>query len=190
MNDIELLEHAVRQVRERLAAILGAPWEGDDSAPSPGGLAAALSGADGRQVCAVTVAVEEAGRLVDALRVVAAGEVHDRSLPERGDDGLAFAHGLRRGWQLLERLTRVSPAEARRRTLLGAAARPRTTLDGTVLPPAHPLVGAALAAGGIGVDAAEVVVRCLDQAASVGCPDPVDLAAAGCSASAGSATTD
>ena len=178
MNDIELLEDAVRQVRERLAAIPGAPGEGDDSGLGFGGLAAALSGADGRQVCAVTVAVEEAGRLVDALRAVVAGEVHDRSLPERGDDGLAFAHGLRRGWQLLERLTRVSPAEARRRTLLGAAARPRATLDGTVLPAAHPLVGAALAAGGIGVDAAEVVVRCLDQAASVGCPDPVDLAAA------------
>ena len=138
MNDINLVEDAVRQVRERLAAILGVPGvrddvgdggglgegRGPDPVPGIGGLAAALAAADGRQVCAVTVAVEEAGRLVDALRAVLAGEVHDRSLPERGDDGLAFGQGLRRGWQLLERLTRVSPAEARRRTLLGAAARP------------------------------------------------------------------
>jgi len=232
MNDVNLFEQTVRQLREQLAALLGAPGAGDAAAGSvpggsapagaaPGGaaqagagqsgaapagsvltgaaslpgaapqpraaslagaapavLSAVLAGADGRQLCAVVVAVEEVGRLVDALRTVVAGEVHERSLPDRGDAGLAFGFGLRRGWQLLERLTRVSPAEARRRTLLGAAARTRTALDGAVLPAPHPEVGAALAAGEIGLDSAEVVVRCLDQAAQAGCPDPADLTAA------------
>jgi hypothetical protein len=39
---------------------------------------ARLAGASDEELCAFTVAVEEAGRLVDAARVAAAGELADR----------------------------------------------------------------------------------------------------------------
>jgi len=126
-----------------------------------------LLSATDEELCALTVAVEEAGRLTDALRVASAGEIGERSAPGLGHDGLAFRLGLGRAVLLVAALTRCSNAEAARRLRLGAAIRPRTTLDGTVLDPAHPAVATALRAGGIGVEAAARIVRALDEAARV-----------------------
>ena len=159
-------------LQERLAALTRAAGEAAAQA------AAALAVADDRDVCALTVAVEEAGRFVDGLRALAAAEVQERSRPERGDAALAFRFGHRRGAQLVERLTRVSQAEAARRVAVGTAVRPSAAFDGTPLPAPRPVVAEALTGGAIALDAAAVVVRCLDQAARTADPEPEHLIAA------------
>lgn len=126
-------------------------------------------------VCEATGRVEQLGRCVDTLRVRAAAEIDERSRFDLGTAGLSYRLGERRGVDLVERITRVSAAEAGRRVKLGAAITFRTTLDGRPLPSRHEAVAEAMTAGAIGVDAAQVIVRCLDQAAER-CTD-VDLLA-------------
>jgi hypothetical protein len=116
-------------------------------------------------VCGVTVALEKLGRLVDTARAQAAAEVADRSRFGLGTDGLAFRLGYGKSAQLLEALTRISPREAGRRIRLGGAIRSARALDGSLLPADHERVAAAMISGDVGVDAAESIVQCLDQAA-------------------------
>ena len=125
---------------------------------------AALASRDDNALCEITTEAETAGRLIDSLRVQAAGEIDERSRFELGSAGLAFHYGHRRSVHFIEQLTRVSQAEATRRIRLGAAVRPRTMVDGLPLPAHYPVVADAMACGAMGVDAAAQVVRCLDQA--------------------------
>ncbi|TBN56419.1 HNH endonuclease [Glaciihabitans arcticus] len=125
---------------------------------------APITGLADDELCSLAGAVEHAGRLVDALRATSAAEIDDRSRYELGRDGLAQRHGLSRGAHLVENITRVSPAEAARRTRLGIAIRPRAGLTGEQLPPAFPEVARAMLGGDLGVDAASTIVRILAQA--------------------------
>ena len=125
----------------------------------------ALDAASDEDLCAHTVELEAVGRLVDTARVHAAAELADRSRHGLGSDSLAFRLGHGKAALLVEALTRVSPREAGRRIRLGGSVRSDRAIDGAPMRPDHPWIAAALAAGTIGVDAAEVIVRCLDQAA-------------------------
>ena len=104
---------------------------------------AALASRDDNALCEITTEAETAGRLIDSLRVQAAGEIDERSRFELGSAGLAFHYGHRRSVHFIEQLTRVSQAEATRRIRLGAAVRPRTMLDGLPLPAHYPVVAEA-----------------------------------------------
>jgi hypothetical protein len=118
------------------------------------------------ELCTHTVELERLGRLVDAARARAAAELADRSRFGLGSDSLSFRLGYGKAAMLVEGLTRVSPREAARRIRLGTSIRSARSFDGTLLPAAHEHVAAAMAEGTIGVDAAESIVRCLDQAAA------------------------
>ena len=118
------------------------------------------------ELCTHTVELERLGRLVDAARARAAAELADRSRFGLGTDSLAFRLGYGKASMLVEGLTRVSPREAARRIRLGTSIRSTRSFDGTLLPAGHEHVAAAMADGTIGVDAAESIVRCLDQAAA------------------------
>ena len=174
MEQIGAIADTVRRVREQLAAVAGMP----------------LTGASDRELCALTVAVEEAGRLLDALRAATAGEVDDRSRFGLGSDGLAFKHGLKRGTDLIEHLTRVSPAEASRRAKVGTAVRARASLDQAQLPPEHAPLAAALAGGDVGIEAAAVIVRCLDQARGTATQHDIEVAEIALVETASHASTD
>jgi len=115
-------------------------------------------------LCAFTVELERAGRLLDALRAQVAAEIDERSRFVVGIEGLSDTYGFRKGAQLLELLTRVSPSEARRRVRIGSATRPGAGLGGEPLPARHPQIAEALSAGEIGLDSANIILRCLDQA--------------------------
>jgi hypothetical protein len=143
MNESVVL---IGEIGEQLARLAGAP-------PSR------LSDDD---LVAYTVEIERAGRLIDALRTQSAAEIDERSASRL--DGLSDRYGFRSGTHFLEFLTRVSAAEAARRVRLGRATIAGTSLVGDPLPPKHPQVAAALDAGEIGIDSANVIVRCLDQA--------------------------
>jgi len=160
MSEIELVIERMRALQQDLSAVAGVR----------------LAGATDEELCALTVAVEDAGRLLDALRIASAGELGDRSTPGLGHDGLAFRLGHGKAVLLLAALTRASNAEAARRLKLGAATRVRTTIDGTVLEPFHPLVTGALEAGEIGVEAAARIVRALDEAGRVATEEEIRCA--------------
>ncbi|HEY5223157.1 MAG TPA: DUF222 domain-containing protein [Microbacteriaceae bacterium] len=113
----------------------------------------------GDDLLLVAARVEEAGRIIDALRVATATEVDKRSDSAFGSNGLAAAHGCRNAVELLERVTAVASATVRRRLRLGAAALPRASETGANLPALFSTVGAALTAGRIGLDAAEAITR-------------------------------
>jgi hypothetical protein len=126
---------------------------------------APFDGLTDEQLCAQTVELEALGRLLDTARVSAAAELADRSRFGLGNDSLAFRLGHGKAALLVEALTRVSPREAGRRIRLGSAIRSGRAIDGSQLPADHEAVAGAMTAGSIGVDAAEIIVRCLDQAA-------------------------
>ena len=126
--------------------------------------------------CERAAVVEEAGRLIDAMRVASAADLARRSRPELGEAGLARRHGCRTAAQLLERIARVSAREASRRAQLGAVLAPRCALDGSPLPAQFAIAGAAVERGQIGVDAAWAITRALGQAAAKA--SPIDLEAA------------
>ena len=164
MNDIGTIAETVWRVREQLAAVSVAVF------------GAPVRVASDRELCALTVAVEEAGRLLDALRAATAGEIGDRSRHGLGSDGLAFGMGLKRGVDVVERLTRVSAAEASRRVKVGVAVRARTHLDGSMLAPDHAPLAAAMADGSVAIEAASVIVRCLDQARATATAEDIETA--------------
>jgi hypothetical protein len=115
-------------------------------------------------LCVLLREIEQVGRLTDMLRALAAAEVDDRSRYELGTAGLGRRLGYTKPSLLIERATLVSQGEASRRIRLGQAITPRTSFNGEPLPPRYPLVASAMADGAIGVDAATITVRCLDQA--------------------------
>ncbi|GAB3040330.1 hypothetical protein GCM10027052_21690 [Parafrigoribacterium mesophilum] len=104
-------------------------------------------------------AAERAGRRIDALRVLAAGEVAEASRNELGNRGLAARKGCRNTAELLERITRVSSDTARKRIKTGRATRTRLSLAGERLPAEFSAVAAALIAGSIGVDSAHAIIQ-------------------------------
>jgi hypothetical protein len=148
MSEISEVVERMRELREQLASLADV----------------GLHGASDEDLCALTVATEEAGRLLDSLRVAEAGELADRSAPGLGHDSLAVRLGQGKAVMLVAFLTRVSNAEAARRMKLGTATRHRATIDGTVLEPFHPAVRRALTSGDIGVESATRIVRAMDDA--------------------------
>jgi len=160
MSEIELVIERMRALQQDLSAVAGVR----------------LASATDEELCAFTVAAEEVGRLADAARIAAAGELGDRSSPGLGHDGLAFRLGHGKAVLLLAALTRASNAEAARRLKLGAATRVRPTIDGSLLEPFHPLVTGALEAGEIGVEAAARIVRALDEAGRVATDEEIRCA--------------
>ncbi|WP_460578291.1 13E12 repeat family protein, partial [Glaciibacter psychrotolerans] len=120
-------------------------------------------------------AFEGVGRLVDAGRVAVAATVEERSGRWLGRDSLAAKRGCTSGIDLITRVTRVSGREAKRRSALGLRMRD-TQHVGTIIPALFPTVGAAVASGLLGVDAAEVIMSGLAEISPRVAPD--DLAAA------------
>src|SRR4051812_31694945 len=80
--------------------------------------------------------VERLGRVVDALRVAAAGEVDARSGRERGNDSPSGHYQCTSPAQLVELVTRTSAAEAARRVRVGRGITPSPNLIGAPLPAA------------------------------------------------------
>jgi len=100
-------------------------------------------------------------RALDAIRVRLAGELAAQSGPE----ALARRAGHASAASFLAELWQISPAEAARLCEVGVAVRPRVALDGSVLAARYPSLGAAVESLALGVEAAAVIVRELDQAA-------------------------
>jgi len=110
-------------------------------------------------------------RALDAIRVRLAGELAAQSAVHLGADGIARRAGHPSPASFLAELWQISPAEAARLCDVGVAVRPRLALDGSALPARYSTVGAAVDGLVLGVEAAAVIVRELDQAAPYCSPD-------------------
>ncbi|WP_165067149.1 HNH endonuclease signature motif containing protein [Marisediminicola senii] len=136
-------------------------------------IAIAAQGLSDEALIELADSAEETARYNAAISIAAAAEIEERSRRELGNEGLSRRHGHSRGAGLVERVTRVSAAEASRRIRLGTAVSPRTSLGGGSMPPLYPAMADALSAGRLGVDAANAILRALSQVSSTA--DPVDL---------------
>ena len=117
--------------------------------------------------------VERLGRLVDALRVAAAGEVDERSGLVHGPECLCRRHRCATGALLIEQLTRTSQSEAARRVRIGRATAEHLTLTGEIVPAPFAHMAAALASGELGLDAAAAIIRHLTDASRTASPAAV-----------------
>jgi len=127
---------------------------------------------------AVLSAVEDLGRSIDAARVATATEVDSRAVritAGHSQPALPAALGCRDGLEVIVRATRVSVREARRRSRLGGFVSARSGI-GVTLPPFYPVVAAALTAGDLGLEAAEVIVTGLEQISARVAPDDLHTA--------------
>ncbi|MFC5932259.1 hypothetical protein, partial [Cryobacterium melibiosiphilum] len=118
--------------------------------------------------------LEHLGRRLDAARVAATAEVARRADIELygGPSSLSKRMGCTGRLDLITSVTHASRREVMRRIRLGADTTERVGM-GRALPPIYPAVGAALAAGEIGLDAAEVIVQGLNEV--IRRADPADL---------------
>ena len=134
----------------------------------------ALPQQDDAESLALLDALERLGRHVDAARVAVTAEVARRADIELygGMASLSKRMGCTGRLDLIMSVTHASVREIQRRIRLGAATADRVGV-GRVLPPVFPAVGAALAAGEIGVDSAEVIVKGLTEVLRQA--DPADL---------------
>jgi hypothetical protein len=107
---------------------------------------------------ATVQAAESVGRIIDGLRILAAGEVAERSRSTLGSDRLSARRGCRTPGELLERVAQISGQTARARLQLAAHVRPAFSLGGELLPGAFPAVREALALGALSTDAATAIV--------------------------------
>ncbi|GAB3043091.1 hypothetical protein GCM10027052_26590 [Parafrigoribacterium mesophilum] len=117
-----------------------------------------LGGMSEDDLLSLLAATERLGRRVDALRVLAAGEVAELSRNEVGRCGLAARKGCRNSAELLERVAQVSGDTARKRIKTGRAVRGRLSLSGERLPAQFAVVADAMVAGTIGLDSAHAIV--------------------------------
>lgn len=104
-------------------------------------------------------AIEELGRITDALRLGAAREVELRSNPRLGEERLSFRSGARDGAELVRRVARIGHTEAKRRVGLGMALAPTITLLGQKVPGRFAPLAEAVEAGLVGIDSARVIIR-------------------------------
>jgi len=106
-----------------------------------------------------------AQRAMDVIRARLAGELCAQSAERLGADGIARRAGHAQPAPFLAELWQISVGEARRLCDVGVAVRPRVALDGSMLPARYPALAGAVETLALGVEAAAVIVRELDQAA-------------------------
>jgi hypothetical protein len=125
----------------------------------------------GPEFMAMVSYVEAFARRADALRVRVAAEAEKRS--DGAVDPL-HAAGYASAEDGVAKLTGASGADAARRIRVGLGLAPSTSLTGSPTAPRHPEIAAAVAAGRLGIDAADLLMKGLDSVA--GRVDPVTLA--------------
>ncbi|MCU1475676.1 MAG: hypothetical protein JWQ64_369 [Subtercola sp.] len=153
----------------RLSALCAAV-EAVEAVVATGGLATVAPGGLADEVLvACAVAGEQLLRVAEAIVVELAGELAERSKAEHGDDRLTVKHGCTDVVSLITNLTGVSKRTAATRVKLGRALQSSVSALGISNESNFPAVQAALRAGRLGVDTAQVITRMLgDSAKRVG----------------------
>ncbi|CAN5124954.1 hypothetical protein BH11ACT5_BH11ACT5_02710 [soil metagenome] len=123
------------------------------------GLVAALAARPGAAVADTIAAVEAAGRLMDAARVLAVAQL---ARDTREAEKLGFASST----AAVATLAQVSERTARARLALAESVTPDVSVTGAVLEPRRPEIAQALTAGRLGFEGAVLINRELQKSAS------------------------
>lgn len=115
------------------------------------------------QLIAVNDAIGLLQRRLGGVHAEVAAGISRESRTELGAEGLARQHGFRNPAKLIAATTGVSTGDAARLVTVGEATAPRTDLLGARLPARYPVVGEALASGGLGVSAAAAIIALLER---------------------------
>lgn len=142
----------MEELREALAAAVDAL-----AAPVAGMRPGALSDAD---YVETFLAVEAVGRLVDAARVLLAGEAQNRG---QGDIDTFGALGFRGAVDAVAGLAGVSEPAARQRIRVGAAISESSFFSAGLVPPRYAAIASAVREGRLGVEAAGLLIGRLDK---------------------------
>jgi len=118
-----------------------------------------LSAMPDDELLALLRVAEELGRAVDGLRVLASGEVGERSRATLGPERLSARSGCHSPAELIERIGCVSGQVARSRLRLAERLRPGYSLTGELLPGAFPAVREAVTSGTLGIEAAAAIIE-------------------------------
>lgn len=113
------------------------------------------------QILALAPIAESIGRRSDALRVSIAGEIGNRSRPERGESRLSARNGCANAAELITRLSGVATSTAKDRLNLADSIASITNIYGDTFPARFPVVRDGLVRGTIGVDSALAITRTL-----------------------------
>src|SRR4051812_14369499 len=124
-----------------------------------------LSDLTTEEFLALTADLGRVRRALEHAETRVAGELAHRSAPHLEADGLARRAGHSKPGLFLAELWQIRPSEGARLCAVGEATREVTALDGSALPARYPVLGDALAAGGVSIEAAAVILHELDQAA-------------------------
>jgi len=114
-----------------------------------------LSGLSDEEMTALVTGLEAQRRRLDG--------VDHRLVGQLGDRQLAGRYGRASTADLLVRLLRVSPGEAKARVAQAADLGPRRSLQGEPLPPLLPAAAAAVTAGEISTEQVAVITRAVDR---------------------------
>lgn len=120
--------------------------------------------------------IESVGRRIDAARVRSAGEVALRSDKSLGADRLSARLGCRNEVELLQRITRRSHGQLKRRIGLDENTRPAIGITGARIAPRFPRIAGALHRGQIDPETADLVAGMLTKVAHRA--DPAQLVTA------------
>lgn len=121
-----------------------------------------VEGCEAARLVEMNRLVGQVRRLADAAAVQVASEISRQSRPELGADSLAKRLGHRNAAVMLATTLGTTTGEAAKLIDVGAATAPQLRLTGEAAPARHPHVGAAVAAGCVGRDAAAAIIRMLD----------------------------
>ena len=118
--------------------------------------------------------LEALGRLIDAGRAFAAGEVQQRSRKELGDARLCVKKGFTRAVDLVADATGTSTVAAHRRITQAQPLRPAVSVSGREEPSPFPLIRAGVGAGLVATETSLVITGALQEARDRGAaPDRV-----------------
>ncbi len=124
-----------------------------------------VEGCEPGRLTAVGDALGKVRRLADAALAQVATELARQSRPELGADSLAKQQGFRNANVMLAATLGTTNGEAAKLIQVGEATAPRVLLTGDHAPSRHPHVGAGLAEGALGKDAAAAIIGMLDRVA-------------------------
>lgn len=108
--------------------------------------------------------LEDLGRLVDAGRAFAAGEVHQRSRKELGNERLCVKKGFTRAVDLVADTTGTSTGAAHRRIIQVQPLQPAISFSGREEPSPFPLTRACVGAGLVSTEASLVITEAMQAA--------------------------
>lgn len=118
---------------------------------------------EGQDLIRLVLLAESIGQKIDVLRARVAARVEDAARNVMGEQSILQQLGMRNAVNALQFLTGSSAVTVRRRISLGQVIDSGVSMTGATIAAKYPAVGEGLISGHLGVEAAQLITRTLDQ---------------------------